>query len=72
MSTLGEIMTGLRTVMGLTDKVETLTGNVERLTGDMRDIDRRLVRVETVIELTRGDGAVLRIARPGGDDPQGA
>jgi hypothetical protein len=68
-SALGDIMSGLRTVVELTGKVQTLTGNVERLTTDLRDIDRRLVRLETIIEVTRNDGAVLRIAKPGSENP---
>lgn len=69
MSALGDIMTGLKTVMGLTEKVETLTRNVDRLAGELHDMDRRLVRLETIIEVTRNDGAVLRIAKPGAEDP---
>jgi hypothetical protein len=64
-------MSGLRTVVELTGKVETLTRNVDRLTNDMRDMDRRVVRLETIIELTRNDGAVLRIANPGSENPVG-
>jgi hypothetical protein len=70
-SALGDIMSGLRTVVELTGKVQTLTGNVERLTTDLRDIDRRLIRLETIIEVTRNDGAVLRIAKPGSKDSVG-
>jgi hypothetical protein len=67
MSVLGDIMTGLRTVMELTGKVESLTKEIDELALSVRDIDRRLVRVETVIEITRTDGATLRIAK--GDAP---
>jgi hypothetical protein len=63
MSALGDIMAGLRTVMELTGKVETLTGNLDKLAADLHAVDRRLVRVETIIEVTRSDGATLRIAR---------
>ncbi|MBS3648265.1 hypothetical protein KEU06_06450 [Pseudaminobacter sp. 19-2017] len=63
MSALGDIMAGLRTVMELTGKVETLTGKLDRLAMDLNEVDRRLVRVETIIEVTRSDGATLRIAR---------
>ena len=69
MSALGDIMSGLRTVVELTGKVETLTRNVDRLTKDVRDVDRRVVRLETIIELTRNDGAVLRIAKPDPEEP---
>ena len=61
MSAFGDIMNGLKTVMELTSKVEKLTSNYERLNSDMREIDRRLIRVETIIEVTRSDGATLRI-----------
>lgn len=61
-------MSGLRTVMALTDKVETLTKNVDGLGKQLGDVDRRLVRLETIIEVTRNDGAVLRIAKPGSDE----
>lgn len=33
----------------------------------MRDLDRRVVRLETIVEIARPDGAVLRIA-PGNTD----
>jgi hypothetical protein len=66
MSAFSDIMSGLKTVMELTGKVERLTLNQERLSSELREIDRRLIRVETVIEVTRSDGATLRIAR----DPQ--
>lgn len=57
-------MDGLRTVMGLTAKVETLSANADRLAAELRGMDRRLVRIETIIEVTRTDGATLRIAPP--------
>ncbi len=63
MSALGDIMAGLKTVVELTGKVERLERNVDKLAGKVDDIDRRLVRVETIIEVTRSDGATLRIAR---------
>lgn len=63
MSTIGDIMSGLKTAIELSGKVERLERNVDGLASDVRAIDRRLVRVETVIEITRSDGATLRIAR---------
>ena len=62
MSALGDIMAGLKTVVELTGKVERLERNVDKLAGKVDDVDRRLVRVETIIEVTRSDGATLRIA----------
>ena len=63
MSTISDIMNGLKTAVELTSKVDRLDKNVEGLSSDVRDIDRRLVRVETIIEVTRSDGATLRITR---------
>lgn len=63
MSALGDVFAALRTALELTSKVEAMSKTVDRLAVEMRDLDRRLVRVETVIEVTRADGAVLRIAK---------
>jgi hypothetical protein len=46
----------------LNGKVVAVAGEVTRLATDVREIDRRRVRVETIIEIARPDGAVLRIA----------
>ncbi len=62
MSTIKDILSGLKTTIELNSKVVSVGNAVERLTADMRDLDRRLVRVETIIEITRPDGGVLRIA----------
>lgn len=67
MSTIRDILSGLKTAIELNGKVVSVGNAVDRLVIDMRDIDRRLVRVETIIEIARPDGAVLRIANaPGG------
>ena len=70
MSAISDILTGLKTVMDLTTKVGALTQDIDTLAAEVRDLDRRLVRVETMIEVTRAaDGAVLRIAKkPGQSD----
>jgi hypothetical protein len=66
MSAISDILTGLKTVMDLTTKVGALTQDIDTLAAEVRDLDRRLVRVETIIEVTRADGAVLRLARKPG------
>jgi hypothetical protein len=70
MSTIKDILSGLKTTTELNSKVVSVGNAVERLTTDMRDLDRRLVRVETIIEIARPDGGVLRIA-PAPEKPQG-
>jgi hypothetical protein len=63
MSAIKDILAGLKTAIELNGKVVSVAGAVERLATDVRDLDRRLVRVETIIEITKPDGATLRIAR---------
>lgn len=63
MSTIGDMMTGIKAAVELAGKVDRLEKSVEGLSSDVRAMDRRLVRVETIIEITRSDGATLRIAR---------
>jgi hypothetical protein len=62
MSTIKDILSGAKTAIELNSKVASIGNAVERLATDVRDLDRRLVRVETIIEIVRPDGAVLRIA----------
>jgi len=59
-------MSGLKTTIELNGKVISVANAVDRLATDMRDLDRRLVRVETIIEIARPDGGVLRIAQEPG------
>jgi hypothetical protein len=62
MSVIKDILAGLKTAIELNGKVVSVGNAVDRLATDMRDFDRRLVRVETIIEISRPDGGVLRIA----------
>ena len=69
MSVVKDILDGLKTAIELNSKVVSVGHAVERLATEMRDLDRRLVRVETIIEIARPDGSTLRIAPPGGEKP---
>lgn len=62
MSAIKDILEGLKTAIELNSKVVSVAKAVDGLATDMRGIDRRLVRVETIIEITRPDGSTLRIA----------
>ena len=64
MSVLKDILAGLKTTIELNGKVVAVAGAVDRLATDVREMDRRLVRIETIVEIARPDGAVLRIASP--------
>ena len=37
----------------LTDEVKRLTRDIERLNGHVLDVDKRLVRLETMVELSK-------------------
>ena len=45
------ILDGLKTTIQLNDRVVAMSGEVKQLARDVRDMDRRLVRVETAMEL---------------------
>ena len=42
---------GPRHLMRLNDRIECLAGQIKELSIEVRDIDRRLIRVETTLEL---------------------
>jgi hypothetical protein len=51
----------------LSERMTVLTDGVRSLAGKVEDHQTRLVRLETIIEITRPDGGTLRIAadKPG-------
>ena len=51
----------------LADRVGTLGEGVKKLASKVENHNERIVRLETIIEIARPDGAVLRIA-PSKDD----
>jgi len=41
----------------LSDRVDTLSARVTRMDDDLRDVDRRLIKLETIVEIyTHGGG----------------
>ena len=60
MSVTERILTGIRNVLRQQDKIEALTEAVKQLSSEMRELDRRLVRIETMIELAQSQ-AVPRL-----------
>ncbi len=62
MSAIRDILNGLKMTIELNGKVVSVGNAVTELTRDMREFDRRLVRLETIVEITRPDGGVLRIS----------
>ncbi|HEY5569576.1 MAG TPA: hypothetical protein VIM81_20305 [Gammaproteobacteria bacterium] len=55
MSAWSELRDGIRSVILMQDRIERLSGGVEKMAGQLADHDRRLVRIETMIELAQGN-----------------
>jgi hypothetical protein len=55
----------------LSERVTTLTDGVKALAKRVEDHQTRLVRLETIVEITRPDGGVLRLAPKRGMDREG-
>jgi hypothetical protein len=72
MSLYGEAIGAIKSVILIDERVQSIARKLDRLADEVRDMKDRLIRLETMVEITRGDGAVLRIAREparGLDDP---
>jgi hypothetical protein len=61
MSALGDAFAALKNVILLHERIEGVQKDVERLSGDLKDlnsyalaIDKRVVRIETMVEMTTG------------------
>jgi hypothetical protein len=68
MSLADRVLSGLKTVILIEERVTTLAQTVKDLKTSseqkLADHGRRLTRVETIIEIAGPDGASLRIAPP--------
>jgi hypothetical protein len=62
-SLYGEAIAAIKSVILIDERVQSVAKQVDRLADEVRDMKDRLIRLETVIEITRSDGGVLRIAR---------
>lgn len=74
MSPYGEAIAAIKSVILIDERVQSVARKLDRLADEVRDMKDRLIRLETLVEITRGDGAVLRIARDpdcGADAPSG-
>lgn len=71
MSLADRILSGLKSVILIEEKVTTLAALTKDLKSaaeaKLADHETRLTRIETIIELARPDGSILRIARPKDD-----
>lgn len=55
MSTLKDVVSALKEVLLLTDKVDRAGRMLSEISGELRDHDRRLIRLETMVEVARSD-----------------
>ena len=53
MSTLKDVVSALKEVLLLTDKVDRAGKMLTEIASEMRDHDRRLIRLETMVEVAR-------------------
>ena len=53
MSTLKDVMSTMKEVLLLTDKVDRAGSMLSDISAELRDHDRRLVRLETIVEIAR-------------------
>ncbi|MFC0219677.1 hypothetical protein FHS82_002002 [Pseudochelatococcus lubricantis] len=73
MSTLRDAMAAIRSIILIEERVRQQGEKVEKLANHVVDIDRRLLRVETVIDLAldrRGGGRPRIGYGPADDDPR--
>ncbi len=68
MSTMGDALAAIRNVVLMQERLHVLTRKVDRLADDVRDtndyvlsVDKRVIRIETIIEMGRGGSASPRI-----------
>lgn len=66
MSLYGEAIAAIKSVILIDERVQSVAKKLDRLADEVRDMKDRLIRLETVVEITRGDGGVLRIAQDPG------
>jgi predicted nucleic acid-binding Zn-ribbon protein len=60
MSTAEKIWQAFTQVIKLTDKVSSLSGQVKELSSDIRAMDKRIVRLETALEIALSGRAIAK------------
>ena len=60
MSTLKDVMSAMKDVLLLTDKVERAGSVLSEIAHEVRDHDRRLVRLETIVEIARNQPRITQ------------
>jgi hypothetical protein len=70
MSLYGDAVTAIRSIILLEERIQSLTGKIDKLSDEVRQFSERLTRLETVIEITRPEGSVLRLVPPPSEPPR--
>jgi hypothetical protein len=55
-------MAAIRSIVLIDERMNALSGRLDDLTVEVRHISTRLTRLETIVEIARPDGSVLRVA----------
>lgn len=58
-----EFLNILRDTVKLTDSVERLNNAVLGLTDDVKEVDKRVVRLETLVEITQFQGKLNKLEK---------
>ena len=53
MSTLKDVMSAMKEVLLLTDKVDRAGAALSEISSELREHDRRLIRLETIVEIVK-------------------
>ena len=60
MSTLKDVMSVMKEVLLLTDKVDRAGAVLSEMANELRDHDHRLVRLETIVEIARNQPRITK------------
>ena len=63
MSLYGEAISAIKSVILIDERVQSVAKKLDKLADEVRDMKDRLIRLETVVEIVRADGGVLRISQ---------
>jgi len=63
MSLYGEAIAAIRSVILIDERVQSVAQKLDRLADEVRTMKDRLIRLETMVEIVRPGGGVLRIAQ---------
>jgi len=60
LSTLKDVMAAMKDVLLLTDKVDRAGSVLSEIAHEVRDHDRRLIRLETIVEIARNQPRITQ------------